>query len=425
MIATKGYIDYDLTDVSHKELRALNFFWLGFIMYTSADLLFKALPYYIVLNKIQLVGLFLIAGASISLIQLKLENTYLKIFYFLYCGWLFVTIARGIRFDREFLFNAFFNTWFGIMPYFAPILLLFPKNLFYLKKLSKVIAILGIVFIVYCIMFREELRDPGDNVTGQLLSEFFSKTLSVPCGFLLITYVYQPKARKALAFAVVMLTILLALIRGRRALLFMNLSYLIIFYIIYLYVNKVKFSILVLSLFLIGLLSLAGLKLYHENKRGAFNLITDRITEDTRTPVEKCFYDDMKTKDWIIGKGMMGTYYCPGVDDTSSETVYTDYRSMIETDYLNIILKGGIISLGLLLLITIPAVVKGLFYSKNILSKAAALWILLWLIDLYPATVTTFTLNHLLVWISVGICYSKTIRNMEETAIQEIFSSSR
>ncbi len=154
-------------------------------------------------------------------------------------------------------------------------------------------------------------------------------------------------------------------------------------------------------------------------------MITDRITEDTRTPVEKCFYDDMKTKDWIIGKGMMGTYYCPGVDDTSSETVYTDYRSMIETDYLNIILKGGIISLGLLLLITIPAVVKGLFYSKNILSKAAALWILLWLIDLYPATVTTFTLNHLLVWISVGICYSKTIRNMEETAIQEIFSSSR
>jgi hypothetical protein len=71
----------------------------------------------------------------------------------------------------------------------------------------------------------------------------------------------------------------------------------------------------------------------------------------------------------------------------------------------------------------VPAMFKGLFYSKNILSKAAGIWILLWLTDLYPATINTFTLNYLLVWISVAICYSKTIRNMPDSAIKEIFAN--
>jgi len=252
--------------------------------------------------------------------------------------------------------------------------------------------------------------------------EVFSKTLGVPSGFLLITYIYHSNKRKLLAFSVIVLCLLLALIRARRAIAFMNVSYLLCFYIIYLYVNRVKFSSLLFSLIVIGLISFGGIKLYNANKRGAFRLITSRIDEDTRTIVEECFYDEMNAKDWIIGKGMNGTYFCPQVDESSD--FYTGgNRSMIETDYLNIILKGGIISLGLLLLITIPAAVKGLFYSKNILSKAAAIWILLWLIDLYPATVNTFTLNFLLVWISVGICYSKTIRNMSDTAIKEIFAS--
>jgi hypothetical protein len=125
----------------------------------------------------------------------------------------------------------------------------------------------------------------------------------------------------------------------------------------------------------------------------------------------------MNTQDWIIGKGMNGKYFCPGIDVNDR----TGYRRIIETDYLNIILKGGIISLGLLILILVPAIIKGLFYSKNLLSKAAAFWIFLWLIDLYPASVNAFSLNNLLVWLSIGICYSKTIRNISESGIKSYF----
>jgi hypothetical protein len=77
----------------------------------------------------------------------------------------------------------------------------------------------------------------------------------------------------------------------------------------------------------------------------------------------------MKTEDWVIGRGMLGQYYCPGVDEATFQNSYTDYRNMIETDYLNIILKGGLISLGLVLLITIPAAIKGIFYSKTYFQK--------------------------------------------------------
>jgi hypothetical protein len=62
-----------------------------------------------------------------------------------------------------------------------------------------------------------------------------------------------------------------------------------------------------------------------------------------------------------------------------------------------------------------------LFFSNNALSKAAALWIILWLISLYPSTVTTFTMNYILVWIAIGICYSKLVRNMSDHVLKEYF----
>jgi len=137
-----------------------------------------------------------------------------------------------------------------------------------------------------------------------------------------------------------------------------------------------------------------------------FDLLTERGTDDTRSGVENNFYKSMKGVDWIIGRGMLGEYYSPTLD--------FNYRGTIETDYLNIILKGGYIQLGLILLILIPAIINGVFRSKNTLSKVAGIWIFIWILSTYPATVQVFTLYYVLVWISVGICYSPTIRNIPE-----------
>lgn len=124
----------------------------------------------------------------------------------------------------------------------------------------------------------------------------------------------------------------------------------------------------------------------------------------------------MKPLDWIIGKGINGQYFCPGV--IVGEGTISVYRRGIETDFLNIILKGGIISLGLKLLIAIPAMFLGFLKSKNLLSKASAIWIMIYLVFLYPSTVTSFTLSYILLWISIGICYTKQVREMSDDEIK-------
>jgi hypothetical protein len=69
-----------------------------------------------------------------------------------------------------------------------------------------------------------------------------------------------------------------------------------------------------------------------------------------------------------------------------------------------------------MLLIIVPAMIKGIFYSKNILSKAAGIWIFLFLLYMYPGTITKFSMHYLLVWISVGLCYSgKFLKYPDET----------
>ena len=195
-------------------------------------------------------------------------------------------------------------------------------------------------------------------------------------------------------------------------------SFLLCSYILDIFSSNKKFIVIYLAILisLVGALYVSNI--YKIGKNSIFTFLLDRGDEDTRTGVELYFYDDMKTEDWIIGKGINAEYFCPDVEPEQT----TNYRTVIETDYLQTILNGGIISLALLLLIVIPAIFLGLFYSTNILSKSAALWIFLWVLSLYPSRVTTFSLHYLTVWISIAICYSKSIRNMSETSMKKLFT---
>ena len=76
-----------------------------------------------------------------------------------------------------------------------------------------------------------------------------------------------------------------------------------------------------------------------------------------------------------------------------------------------------------MLLIVIPSIIKGIFYSKNTLAKAVGCWIFLFLLYMYPGSMTVFSLYYILVWISVGICYSKTLLNLtDEEIAKELLS---
>jgi hypothetical protein len=82
-----------------------------------------------------------------------------------------------------------------------------------------------------------------------------------------------------------------------------------------------------------------------------------------------------------------------------------------------------VISLFLFVLIAIPGMIKGIFTSDNLLSKAAGIWIGLFFLYAYPGGPAIFTLNYTLVWLSIGICYSEKIRKMTDNEIFALLRS--
>jgi len=369
------------------------------------------------LQGIQLIGLTLFIYASARLITFKFESRYLAAVYSVYMLWIFTVILRGISGDYEYIKQLLFDSEVGIFLYLVPLIILFPKNVLFYKRMFEAIFLLNVFYVIYIIVFSGNFigTDVNDPFSREIL-EVSTKNLSFPGGFVLLTYIYHSKKSKLLALAVISMAVLLAILRARRGLVFMGTSILTFSYLIYGFINKAKSFHTSFATFCLALLLVFSFVGLNASDSGLFSSFANRIDDDSRTGVQICLFEEMSPLDWIVGKGMHGQYYCPTID-----AIDIDYRSLIETGYLNIILKGGLVSLILLLMILVPAIFRGLFLSNNILSKGAAFWIIAWMMYSHPSTVTTFSFNYLLVWISVGICYSKRLRSMTDKSIRELF----
>lgn len=401
---------------------ASGLFWIGFVIYAASYTISTTDQVnYVICNLFQILGLFLLIPSAIVLIRFKIDNIYLKILFFIYIFWLILTVVRGVEFDYETIKQLLFDPNTGLFLYLSPLVLLIPVNIAFLKKTFYAIVALCIIYLIYDLIFIRELLYPRENMRSQAIFEYFTQQLSLSAGFLLLTYVYRSRKLNLFVLFTLVVTFMLAVIRARRGLIFNTFTIFFFAYMIYQYANKTRVINIILSLFLITFLTFIAIRIYNENRKDTFSLITERIGQRTRSEVEQYFYRDMQIKDWIIGKGLNGEYFCPGVTEGIGRI--SIYRKVVETGYLQVILNGGLISVVLLLLITIPAMIRGMFFSKNILSKAAGIWIFLFLLYMYPGTVTKFSMHYLLVWISVGICYSEQIRNLPDDYINNMMTS--
>ncbi len=385
---------------------------MGFILYTAGFTISQSWSVnFAVCQGVQVVGVILILFSALSLIEKKVGSKYLSVLVVLYALWSLGIITRGLSFNYNTLKLLLFDAGgSGVFLYLSPIVILFPKSLKFYGRLFKVIVISCLIFIASNIIFRDIVfTEYILDVNKKYAFEHFAKFLSIPAGFILITFPYHKKKTKILMLVVALATIAIAILRARRAIIFITLMSLVFAYFLYLYYSKSSVFVILFSILVVVSAVIFRVDKVVTNS-SFFSHLSQRALSDTRTGVEVCLQEDLTTWEWIIGKGLDGEYYCPGIDVRNTN----GYRKIVETEYLNMILKGGIINLLLILLITIPAVIKGLFYSRNILAKGSALWILLWLISLYPANVQAFSLNYLLVWISVGICYTKSIRDLPD-----------
>lgn len=406
----------------NKQIRNLNFFWIGYIIYSfSYSLIGTGYVNFKLFQFFQIIGLILIISNATRLIKNRIEDNYLRFIFTLYCGWSFLLILRGFDnlLNYDFLKGFLFDPTYGGMLYFVPLIILFPAQISFYKRVFDVIALFCVFYIIYDIVFVRDLLSAGDSNSKSLGIVEQSTDLSFPCGFILLTYLYHSNKRIIVAAAALFLTLLFATIRARRGLILMASTMVLFAYLVYFFTSKYKLTALYLSVLLVAIGAIYYVHLYKPKNNPIFSYILERGQEDTRTGVELLFYDDMKTTDWIIGRGINGEYFAPGIE----EYQVTNYRDVIETGYLQTILKGGIISLALFLLIAIPAIINGLFFSKNLLSKASAIWIFWVVMSMYPAVTISFTLRYVLVWIAIGICYSKDIRNMSNDYIKEHLST--
>lgn len=408
---------------AEKNLRIpINLFWIGFIIY-AASFSVSATDQisFIVVNLFQIIALGMILPSAVLLMEFKIENSYLRFVFIVYFFWLIAVVLRGISLDYESVKQMLFNPIRGVLQYFVPLVLLFRKSFAFYRRLFDAIYVMGWFYLIFSLLVIKQIISPSNYYLSQGIVEDFSQHLSFVSGFLLLTFIYHSKFRNLFSVFIVFLTFLFAVLRARRGLMFMSFSMLFFAFIVYQYVNKTKVINMVLSIFLVLSLSYLAMKVYQDNRKDTFGLLTERIGDDTRSEVERYFYSDFKTKDWLIGRGMNGQYFCPGVED--GEGRVSVYRGVIETGFLQIILNGGIISLFMFVIIAIPGMIKGIFTSKNLFSKAAGIWIVLFFLYAYPGGPAIFTLNYTLVWLSIGICYSEKIRQMSDTDILALLKS--
>lgn len=370
------------------------------------------------LQAVQIVGLMLFMSGLVGLIKFKFDNKFFGFLFTLFFSWQVITIFRGFQFNSNFIKLMVFDPGFGIFSYLAPAIVLFPRTLAFYKKLFNVIIVLCIFYLIYnAIFFKDITNSDRTSLRSQGMMESFAGYLSFCAGYLLLTYIYHTPKRRLFAIGIMVLTILLAIYRARRGLIFMCVTTMLCYFMIYLITTKNKLLIIYASVLLSVVTIFYISSIYKQGQGGLFGYLMARGDEDTRSGVEDYMIADMSNTDWVIGKGIAGEYYCPNIDVND----VTGYRSVVETGYLEILLKGGAVSLVLYLLIAFPAIFLGLFASKNILSKASGMWILLSTIYIYPIVVTGFDMRYLIYWIAIGICYSKKIRNIPDEVIVKFF----
>lgn len=404
-----------------KYVNELNFnyklFWLSVLIYsfssglgsTFINSLFIVEQFF---QSLALIGLFY---TSYNIVQFRVNNKFVGITLVIYFLWIFFITFYGFEFTYANTKSVIFG---GVFKYFFPIFLFFPKNLFFYKKLFVVITFMAVAFIVFNAIFIEEVTAHYDsNVNEKFIFEGFTRNFGLPLGFLLFTYIYHSKTKNILVLLALLLMLGISAYRARRSIMVVSMVYLFIFMVVmYIYSNRKVLISMIFAVFLLVASVFAG-QIYEKLRFSFFEKIEERNTINTREGVEAAFFKDFELQDWIIGRGINGKYWCPNIDINDT----TGYRTMIETDYLNMILKGGGVLLFLILLISIPAAYKAFFHSKNLLSKAAGIWIVLWILSLYPMNVFLFSVNYMLFWICVGIGYSRDMRYLSDETIKKAF----
>lgn len=206
-------------------------------------------------------------------------------------------------------------------------------------------------------------------------------------------------------------SILIQAFLARRGGLVLSLLYLVLSWVMYSLSDRKtsKFKMILMAVMVVGLVFV----LFTNLSDSFFSTLMERGAEDSRSGVEESFYADMKTlTDWMFGRGWFGSYYDP---------IFKIDRTGIETGFLTLILRGGLVYLIPYVSILALTFYNGYFKSRNLFCKSFAIMCLMQIISLYPFGWPAFNFFHFILWIGVWTCNIEKIRQANDNIIIRFF----
>jgi len=345
---------------------------------------------------------------------MSFESTYFKYMFFIFMGYGAITVVRGISFSSADL-TAFLRIPYIFYPFLLPFFAFFGKQLKSFKILLGYLFYLGPLYILLILLLPSLLLSAGS-------SEILAYSLVLGPGFIFMNSQLFSKIKINFSFLFIFIATLSFVYLARRAGLFIMLGIVAAGYIFAL-LSKEKNLIFKLFPWLIAVAVIAFFQ--SDNLSDTLlDSINKRLYEDTRSTITDMFYMDMDNHK-TVGKGMNAKYFCPiggGLSEDGLDYEVTYYRDVIENGYLQLMLSGGILHIVLFLSIMIPACFNGIFRSSNLFTKSCGALILLWMVFMIGSGLPSLSLGYILIWISVGVCYRKSIRIKTDDEIKAVFS---
>lgn len=346
--------------------------------------------------------------------SISIKSAYILALYSLVS--LIVTISLNYDGIRSIFLNPAL-----ILPYLSVLLSTKRYDFNMPKIIIKGIEISAILFIIFSFFnFKEFLggysgieairKLHDESISFDYVSKYFAACIGL--GLLFAQYL-KPRTLIILlvAFAI---NLTMAIFLGRRNIIFTNCLYLLASCFLYAKYSNLP-SFLKYFIFFIGIsASIYGAlnftSFLQTSDNPLFKTLSDRLNVDSRGKVLDYYDKDMNSSplNWIFGKGIESKYYCPGIEGTS-------YRRTVEAGWRQIIMKVGIIGFILYLLMLLPAVLSK---KQNNLTRALGIYILIGIIELYPAGVPMFCLQYVLLWIAASICNDKKFATLSNHYIK-------
>lgn len=297
----------------------------------------------------------------------------------------------------------------AILAYTLPFLILSLPNRKYFRSILKVLFLSLLLTVPIWLL----------NITSLVREEYLGEAIGVYLPFygtvLLLFRRKLPRRWRLATYVVYFIYLLLMVLNARRNVIVSLVLYFGLAFIVgnlALIRSNRKFLMGgIAATILLGGIAFAS---WESLSQSIFRRLLDRSRDDTRSQVELLFLVDMSSapfSDWLFGRGMDGSYY--QMVENSEENSITYDRKVIETGYLHMILKGGIVNVLLILLILFTAFIQGLKSGKTLL-KGLAGFLLIYLLEMYMTSpVSFFSVRTVIFWLIVSVClqFPTTLHN--------------